>query len=530
MYQLKESEIKRLEKIVNKISIADNSLEQALCDDAEKGIWHPGKTGNVQKDIYQQYQVFLSLQQVLDLLVTDQKYELTSEIEEIANSNPQTKPKMTNSSLLIGLPTYPEVEGYTNTRNLKEFALQPFTGSQSLEHQGEGHLLTVAPTGTGKGRTAIIPNLLHYHGSVVVIDPKGENYAVTSRHRREMGQQVIKLDPFGVVDCQSDRLNPFDILKLENADLETDAQMLSELLATGNKGTKDPFWDLSARGLYSGLIAHVASLYPHKQRNLNSVRKLLMNKNTVHGMAKILDNFGDRMNQMAYDEIAAFLCMPETGTRPSVFATATSYIKALMSDRVARTIENSSFSLKDVVLGKPISIYIIIPPDKLKSHQALLRLWIGTLFKAFTSRRQIPELPTVLMLDECAQLGNFSYLETLITLCRGYGVKVWSFWQDLAQLRQLYPQSWATIVNNCDVLQFFGSKNFQMTQEISQVVGVYSEDVRNLPSDEQIIVKSGLPMKAQRFDYLNHLQFESKYDPNPFHSCKKLNPRSFYEK
>ena len=521
MYQLKEAEIKRLAKIIDKIAIANNSPEQALCDDADIGILHPGKAGEIQEAIYKQYRIFLNLKQALNLLVINQKPESTREIKNTTDSTPQTKPKMTNSSLLLGLPTYPEAEGYTSNRIFQEFTLKSFTGSQSLEHQGEGHLLTVAPTGTGKGRTAIIPNLLHYHGSVVVIDPKGENYAVTSRYRREMGQQVIKLDPFGVVDNKSDRLNPFDIFHLKNADLETDAQMLAELLATGNKGAREPFWDLSARGLYSGLIAHVASLYPHKQRNLNSVRKLLINKNAPYGMAKIIDDFGDRMNQMAYDEIAAFLYMPETTTRPSVSATAASYIKALMSDRVARTLNNSSFALKDVVAGKPISIYIIIPPDKLKSHQALLRLWIGTLFKAFTSRHQIPQLPTVLMLDECAQLGNFSYLETLITLCRGYGVKVWSFWQDLAQLRQLYPQSWATIINNCDVLQFFGSKNFQMTQEISQVVGVYSEDIRNLPSEEQIIVTGGQPVKAQRFDYLNHLQFESKYDPNPFHSNRK---------
>lgn len=422
-----------------------------------------------------------------------------------------------SSSLLLGIPTYSEIEGYSADSE-KDTCLKSITGSESIEHSGEGHLLTVAPTGSGKGRTTIIPNLLHYQGSVVVIDPKGENYAVTSRYRRQMGHQVIKLDPFGVIDNNSDRLNPFDIFRLKNADLETDAQVLAELLATGNQGFKEPFWDISARGLYSGLIAHVASLYPHKQRNLNSVRKLLVNRDTVLRLAKILDDFGDLMNQMAHDEIAAFLLMPEQNTKHSVLATANSYIKALMSDRVAHTLENSSFSLNDVVAGKPLSIYIIIPPDKLKSHQALLRLWIGTLFKAFTSRQQIPKLPTLLMLDECAQLGNFSYLETLITLCRGYGVKVWSFWQDLAQLRQLYPQSWETIINNCAVLQFFGAKNFKMSQDISQLVGVDAKDIRNLSETEQIIVKDGTPLKTQRFDYLNYLQFSDRFDANPFYS------------
>ncbi|MGK7296029.1 MAG: type IV secretory system conjugative DNA transfer family protein, partial [Candidatus Wenzhouxiangella sp. M2_3B_020] len=67
---------------------------------------------------------------------------------------------------------------------------------EAVPDAGEGHLMTIAPTGTGKGRSAIIPTLLSYPGPVIVIDPKGENYQVTARRRREMGQRVFKLDPF----------------------------------------------------------------------------------------------------------------------------------------------------------------------------------------------------------------------------------------------------------------------------------------------------------------------------------------------
>ena len=51
----------------------------------------------------------------------------------------------------------------------------------------QGHVLTVAPTGTGKGVGAVIPNLLTYEGSAIVLDIKGENYAVTARARAEHG-------------------------------------------------------------------------------------------------------------------------------------------------------------------------------------------------------------------------------------------------------------------------------------------------------------------------------------------------------
>ena len=65
-----------------------------------------------------------------------------------------------------------------------------------MTYADDPHLMTFAPTGSGKGRGIIIPTLLSYPGSVVVIDPKGENYKVTARRRREMGHQVVVLDPF----------------------------------------------------------------------------------------------------------------------------------------------------------------------------------------------------------------------------------------------------------------------------------------------------------------------------------------------
>src|SRR4051812_4199702 len=80
----------------------------------------------------------------------------------------------------------------------RRWGVQDLSGQAPLGYGGEGHLITVAPTGAGKGRSVIIPNLLSYDGPVVVTDPKGENFAVTARARRQMGHAVYKLDPFGV--------------------------------------------------------------------------------------------------------------------------------------------------------------------------------------------------------------------------------------------------------------------------------------------------------------------------------------------
>ena len=398
--------------------------------------------------------------------------------------------------------------------------IMPAVGQGHITYKGDSHLMTIAPTGSGKGRSAIIPNLLHFEGPVIVVDPKGENYAVTAQRRRDMGHKVIALDPFRIMGKDSDSLNPFDIFLLDNADIDTDAQMFAELLSEGNRFKTDPFWDITARGLHSGVIAYIVSGLKKEEWNINFLRDILMGDDETYNLAVVLDTLGKdkKITRMAYQEIASYLKMPAEKTRDSVLATAISYLKAFTSDQVASTLQKSSFSLQEVIDGSPLSIYIIIPPDKLRSHSALLKLWIGTLLKAISSRREIPEHRTLFILDECGQLGSFPFLETAITLLRGYGLQTWSFWQDLSQLRKLYEIEWSTMVNNCDVLQIFGTKNYRVATEFSEMVGVETEQVSDVKASEQILLIEGQElMKTKRFDYLNNPEFKGKYQPNPLY-------------
>jgi type IV secretion system protein VirD4 len=247
-----------------------------------------------------------------------------------------------------------------------------------------------------------------------------------------------------------------------------------------------------------------------------------MSDDVFYQLAVLLDTHEKTMNRMARDEMLAFLQMPDRETRPSVLAVAHSYIKAFLSERVARTLEKSSFPLSDVVNGKPLSIYLIIPPNKLRSHRALLILWIGTLLQAITSRKYIPRQRTLFLLDECAQLGSFQFLETVITLCRGYGLQAWSFWQDMGQIKQLYPIGWMTMVNNCAVLQVFGAKNYMVASEFASMIGVETDAIRKLQEHEQVlIIDGGDPIRANRCDYLNNLQFQGLFDANPLYASSR---------
>jgi type IV secretion system protein VirD4 len=386
--------------------------------------------------------------------------------------------------------------------------------SQAVTYDGDAHLITCAPTGAGKGRGVLIPNLLHYPGPAIVMDIKGELFQVTSRRRRQMGQQIIALDPFHLVTARSDRCNPFDLMALPRSDIESASEMLASLLAVGNELDRQPYWNVTATAVIAGLIAHIAS-YPPAERHLGQLRRWLYHDDMDLAIARLLDSNAVK-SRMARDQFVAYLASPHQETRPCIRSMACSYTSALGSDQVVESLLPSSFRMQDLYDGKPLTIYIVIPPDKLESHKALLRLWVGTLLTAVMRRTVMPRQRTLFLLDEAAQLSSLPILRQAITLLRGSGLQTWTFWQDLSQLRQCYPNDSQTIVNNCGVLQVFGIPNHNMAQEWSELMGLRPQDLDRLAREEVAVLRQGQgSLVCRRPDYLKDEMFAGMFDANP---------------
>ncbi|MDX2177243.1 MAG: type IV secretory system conjugative DNA transfer family protein [Candidatus Sumerlaeia bacterium] len=433
-------------------------------------------------------------------------------------------------------------------------AVEPLTYDDTL------HLLTIAPTGAGKGRRLIIPALLNQNRQVVAIDPKGENLAVTARQRARLGQRPHAVAPFakgslhGAVACG---INPFDILKLPDVDLEDEAARLAHTLCQNTGGARnsrgnasDPFWDANGMGLVAGAVLLIVSVMPPEKHHLGTLYDLLHGDDVVYNLAVLMDTAGakakpktkpgkdgppppadkaappaagdgdegrGRMNHSAYQEVAAFLQMPEM-TRGGVLATAQSYLKIFRSPKVQASVRSTGFPIQAFIDGAPMTIYLVLPTSKLGSHGTLLKLWTSTLMRLVLERERIPEGPTLFLLDEAAQLGHLDDLERAVTVGRGYGMQVWSFWQDLSQLETLYPSSWTGLVNNCGVVNCFGAQNHLMRGECARLMGVPVELAADLAADEQLAMMDGEVVRAFLPDYLSDPAYEGLADPNPFHA------------
>ncbi|VTU01820.1 family protein : Uncharacterized protein OS=Erythrobacter sp. SD-21 GN=ED21_17657 PE=4 SV=1: T4SS-DNA_transf [Gemmataceae bacterium] len=412
--------------------------------------------------------------------------------------------------------------GWDGTEHVPTLGFRPSAGSDPtrppLTYGGDGHLMTIAPTGAGKGVGAIIPALLTYPGSVIVTDIKGENYQVTARYRRDLGQQVVVLDPFGLVTAKDkgDKLNPFDLFKVPGSDLESDAEMIAAQLAVGHEFSSDRYWEDTGRGLVAGLVADVATSSPPDKRNLCALREMLYNDDLDYTLAVALDTRKKTMSPLARDEFVAYLAAPSDKTRPCIRTTATTFVKCLGSSAVSRSLERSTFDLCDLLNNKPMTIYLVLPPEKLLSHRGLMRLWVVTLMTTVMRRTRLPKQRTLFLLDEAAQLGSLDLLPQAVSLLRGYGLQLWTFWQDLSQLMKLYPNNWEAIVNNAAVLQAFGVPGHAARVGWRSVLGDFDAQLATeLHADEMLVAVTGQSTaRHTRANYLTDRAFAGRFDAN----------------
>ena len=394
-------------------------------------------------------------------------------------------------------------------------------------HTGGGHILTIAPTGAGKGISCIIPTLLRYPGPVIVIDPKGENYAVTADRRRALGQEVVVLDPVGITGAaEPGALNPLDLVDPSDGQCIDDTAALASLLSGGleREDPKNLFWYQRGEQLLTGILQLVALTRRGSDRTLTEVRRILNlpADDFLQLAATEMANCPDPDVQ----QVAGTLVNPAQEMVGSILGMAQNSLGFLRGALLQASTTTSSFDLADVTAGKPLSIYIVIPPDKLESQRNLLRVWIGALMSALMRRRAPVPRSTLLVLDEAAQLGPLDQLRQAVTLMRGYGLQTWSFWQDMSQLVNLYPRDWETMYNNCRVHQAFGFATLKAATTTCELLGFHDPvEALQLDVDEMILSVSGdEAVIAQKPNYLTDPGFQGLYAPNPFYTKGVTDP------
>jgi len=386
----------------------------------------------------------------------------------------------------------------------------------------EGHLLTVAPTGSGKGVSCAIPALLSWQGPAIVVDPRGENYAVTAKRRRAMGHIVYRLDPFCIAgNDMGDSLNPMDLIDPEADDFEDNAAVVAQLCMQRLTDERAPYWDERASSLITRVICELFRHLPSRRPTLRDVQDTIKGLPVYDLPLKPGIPPEDQLSPVAAI-LHAILASGEFAsdrTRACIFSTANAHLSFMKSPAVHLSLTDSTILLDDITAGAMHTIYLVIPPDKLVTHSRLLRLWLGVMLTAISRRRRAPAQPTLFLIDEAAQLGEMTELRAALTLMRAYGVRVWTFWQCLSQLQSIYSKDWHSIINNSSVQQFFGVKAPHARKLLHDFVGNALPKDGLQESDQLLFTGNELDV-TRRASYLNDPIFKGLASPHPFHTVQ----------
>ena len=444
----------------------------------------------------------------------------------------------------------------------------------------EGHAVTIAPPRTGKGAliaaNMLAPDDRGWQGSTVTIDPRGELYPIVARRRRELGREVILLDPYGVIDrhreqhphCHLPRFvkkhtyNPLDFLRGEEKAVQ-DIDVLVQALLTPptNEGGNSRHFHESAKRLISGHIAWAKYGAEKEKRNLAHVFDNLSagpdRRNAL--MARILDRemFAGGLAHRAMESEQA-TGQQESGSN---YTTISNQMQFLAHPEIQAQTATSTFDPHDLAEGN-MDIFVVVPEEVLKAARPWLRLWIAIPF-AVASRRSLKKDMLVVM-DEMPAVG---YLEPVMDAWRtgaGRGVHFWAFAQALSGIDGSWgKQRRQEMIDLSEVVQILGWSRADAAgaEEISKAIGhatfegytqtssgtpmgrsvllaankvttgdsrnlvkeriVRSEDLLMMKPDEQYVIAASkeLPRDAMRLNntrYWKHAALRGDADPNPY--------------
>lgn len=355
-----------------------------------------------------------------------------------------------------------------------------------LRHNGPEHVLTYAPTRSGKGVGLVIPTLLSWPQSSVITDLKGELWALTAGWRQKYaGNQVLRFEP--AAGNGSVCWNPLDEIRLGTAYEVGDVQNLTTLIVDPDGKGMASHWQKTAYALLVGVIIHVL----YKARNegtpatLSAVDAILADpERDTDELWKEMVIYGhiDGENHPVVGSAARDMLDRPTEESGSVLSTAKSYLALYRDPVVARNMSHSDFRIKDLMHhADPVSLYIVTQPNDKARLRPLVRILINMIIRLLADKMSFEEGRPVahykhrllMMLDEFPSLGKLEILQESLAFVAGYGIKCYLICQDLNQLKSREsgygPDE--TITSNCHIQNAYPPNRIETAEHLSRLTG-----------------------------------------------------------
>nr|WP_294846461.1 type IV secretory system conjugative DNA transfer family protein [uncultured Sphingomonas sp.] len=371
---------------------------------------------------------------------------------------------------------------FANERELKRHGFRASSGivvgrkgGRFLTFGGSEHVLVEAPTRSGKGTGIVIPNLLTWQGSVVVLDVKRENFDASAGFRAHYGQDVFLFNP---TDRQgrTARYNPLAYIDRGSPDdVIIELQKIATMLfVVPDRG--EAFWANGARTGFAGVGAWLAET-SDEPLTMGSIYRYLTTDDARSFFRRELTDPSLNLSAGCRTALSDF-----AGGSDNSFAdikkTITNVLGLWLNPLVDAATCASDFDLRSL-RKRPMSIYLGVSPDELDRIAPLYNLLFQQLIDL--NVRDLPDestpIPVLVILDEFARLGRASVIASAFSYVAGYGIRLLPVIQSRSQLRGVYGEHVADeIVANCGVEVAFTPKELRVANELSDRIGYVGQE------------------------------------------------------
>jgi type IV secretion system protein VirD4 len=348
---------------------------------------------------------------------------------------------------------------------------------------GQLSVMLSAPTRSGKGVGVVIPNLLNWPDSVVVLDLKGENYDVTAGYRARHGQAVYAFSPFDEGAC-SDRWNPLTAVRTSPLHRIGDLLAIGQVFFPNDSSTtsSEAFFNDQARNLFMGLGLLLLES-PDLPRTIGEMLRQSSGRGQplkahLEGTIALRAQANKPLAVECVDALQRLLSNSEN-TLTSIVATFNAPLTIFADAIVDAATSGDDFRLDDV-RRRRMSIYVRVPPNRLASARPLLTLFFSQLVSLNT--QQLPQRdPTLkwqclIVNDEFTAMGRVGVIATATAFLAGYNLRLLTVVQAMSQLDAVYGDREArTLATNHGLQILYAPREQRDADEYSAMLGHFTE-------------------------------------------------------
>jgi type IV secretion system protein VirD4 len=352
-----------------------------------------------------------------------------------------------------------------------------------LSLSGQLSVMLSAPTRSGKGVGIVIPNLLNWPDSLVVLDIKGENFDITAGYREACGQEVYAFSPFDEHAC-SHRWNPLSTVRTGELHRVGDLLTIGQVFFPNDGGgtSSEAFFNDQARNLFLGLGLFLLET-PELPRTIGEMLRQSSGKGQplkdhLNGQINLRREEGRPLSDECTDALQRLLSNSDN-TLSSVVATFNAPLIVFADAIVDAATSADDFPLEDL-RRRRISVYVRIPPNRLGSARPLLNLFFSQLVSLNTTH--LPEqdptlkLQCLLVNDEFTAMGRVGVITTAAAFLAGYNLRLLTVVQAMSQLDAVYGDKEArTFATNHGLQILYSPREQRDADEYSAMLGQFTE-------------------------------------------------------